>query len=191
MATTQLFVELLINGFGVVVWLVFLFGLVFNLPLDAILFPNTALVFPAVLAIAYVLGIVIDRAGRGLFRPLDFRNRDEVFGISPDPPAYDRELYIWDNSQPLKDHAIYIRSRLRVCRSWVINFALIATFSLGWSWKVKMLALSKALVFSILCLLFSFVTFLVWKKLSKDYYQNIKSSYEFLRRNEGVNSRTA
>jgi hypothetical protein len=98
-------------------------------------------------------------------------------GSGTTPSAGDKERFILTNSEELNFQIKYNRSRLRICRSWVINFFLIAVASAVWAYTWKPSAL---VLLPLLSLFLASISFLAWFKLSKDYYTNIQASYTYL-----------
>ena len=88
-----------------------------------------------------------------------------------------KERYILTNSEELSAQITYNRSRLRVCRSWIINFLLIAISSGIWGFSIS---LSQYILFPLTCIILAIVTFSVWIKLAEDYYENIEQTFAFL-----------
>ncbi len=180
MTTPQLFVELLIIGVGVAIWLVLLissiFGYHFYFTIQKVNIPFLT----AIVGVAYVLGIVIDRIAYSLFYFIEKRNKIKVFGKSPDPNLGDRERYILVNSEALRQQIIYNRSRIRICRSWILNYGLIGIFFTTWSIRTKPFAFYKSVVILLLITMFCLLSMIVFHRLSRDHYNNIKASYEFL-----------
>lgn len=183
MATTQLFVELLVIGIGVAIWLGFLLASLFRVQRGSP-FPDLgAANLTALLGTAYVLGILVDRAAYSAFRPMERRHRNRVFGETPKPSVDDRERFILVNSSSLREQILYNRSRLRICRSWILNFALISVFSSVWAiqqaaWDVILIAAGALL----LCLMAAYTA----NRLARDHYNNIRHSYEFLQQEKNA-----
>jgi hypothetical protein len=178
MSTTALFVELLVIGLGVTIWLALLIAAVFGYTFSNFASNVSIFALAPIFGIAYLLGIIIDRIAYELFSGLENRIRNRIIVVSGSSPTTQaQERFILTNSELLRDQIIYNRSRLRICRSWVINFILIAFSSAIWSYVTK---LYNAFILSLLGVIFALVTFWVWRKLSEDYYYNIKASYEYL-----------
>ena len=177
MSTTQLFAELLVIGIGALIWIAILIAGVSQLSFQNISTNANIFTLAPIVGVAYVLGIIVDRISYGLFRKLEERTRNKIIEPNTSPSADDRERYILTNSEELSIQITYNRSRLRVCRSWIINFSLIAAASAIWGDASK---LKTPILLPILSLSLAVITFLVWLKLSKDYYINIQASYEFL-----------
>ncbi len=137
MATTAVFAEMLVAGIEAVVWIVLL-ALAIAQPCEADIHRLAqlkdwvALIAAVLLAIAYGLGIVIDRLSDSLF--------DTVFKAyerrgSPKPSPDEDEgmveaqivrlrLQVLARNDKVTDFIEYIRSRLRVVRSTTFNLAL-------------------------------------------------------------------
>jgi len=177
MATTQLFIELLIIGIGVATWLACLVAAILGYaPKDALLTLDRPFL-AAFLGIAYVLGIIVDRAAYSLFKPIERQRRDEVFGQNQKPAVDDRERLILVRSSPLRDQIIYNRSRLRICRSWILNFFLIAASAGIWAIQQRAWSIASIALASIVMGVFAAFTA---NTLVRDHYINIRSSYDFL-----------
>jgi len=186
MTTTQLFAELLVIGIGGVLWLALavaaIFGYLFNKGVPHI----EPLFLVALGGIAYHLGIVIDRFAYSMFSIFEKKNQASVLGKSGLPAARAIEKYILLNSDKLASQILYNRSRLRVCRAWILNFALITLAFIVWDLRVSALSLSQSFAIAtlgiVLCLLTAWTTL----TLSRDHYQNIMESYEFLMSGSGA-----
>lgn len=181
MTTTHLIVELLIIGFGAVVWLVLLAASIFNYTFQNILPNINSAILPPIIGISYVLGVIIDRIAYSLFARLDRKNKDKIITSDNWPEIYFIERHVINNSEAFKNQILYNRSRLRICRSWIINFTLIAITFAIWAYKVINLVPIVILIFSLLCISLSVLTFFVWYKLSEDHYKNLKESYGYLK----------
>lgn len=182
MATTLLFVELLVIGLGAALWSALLLGSVVGLPqnVPSALIGNPA-VIAALLAVSYVLGIIVDRAAYSIFRRIEDSVRRKVLGNDQNPSIEDRESSVLLVTSPLRDQIVYNRSRLRICRSWILNFALIGIFS--GIWVVRQGQWTNAVV-SIAGFVLSVLAAGAAWSLAKDHYRNIGHSYEFLERNK-------
>lgn len=137
----------------------------------------------ALLSVAYVVGIVVDRLTWTAFHFVENYHRNQVFEDDQEPSVEDRETFVLVTSQPLREQIVYNRSRLRICRSWVLNFALMAVFS--GIWAIQQTAWSiAAIAFSGLTL--SCLAAYVAHSLARDYYTNIRQSYNFLMKNKNL-----
>jgi hypothetical protein len=128
MSTTNLFVELLVIGSGVFVWIALLILAVVGLDLLP-LTQSVALIsaIPA-LSLVYVLGIVWDRISDALFGRIwgDGLRQAQFSSVGE---YYNARRLILTESVALSELLEYGRSRLRICRGWTLNAPLIG-FSL-------------------------------------------------------------
>jgi hypothetical protein len=123
MSTTNLFVELIVIGIGAAFWVVFVILSIFNytwVPFDKLM--SLPAIVPG-LSVIYVLGIVVDRLADWVFHFRAeslclkwFRSLEEY---------YTARTLIYTRSESLRELFEYSRSRLRICRGWVINCILI------------------------------------------------------------------
>lgn len=125
MNTTNLFVELIVIGVGAAAWILMLVLAIFgrnSVPTDSAL--SAAALVPS-LSIVYLLGILTDRAGDALFEKAWVpRLRAPLF---PDEADYHRaKTDFMLSSDRLAQLLEYGRSRMRICRGWVVNATLAA-----------------------------------------------------------------
>ncbi|MFE9769577.1 hypothetical protein ACFYPC_34515 [Streptomyces sp. NPDC005808] len=137
-AATAMFVEVLVVGIG------FLTGL--GILATAIAGPDntrrlapvaaTPLAAGAALAFAYALGILIDRAADTALAPARRRLRMQSF---PTSSAYAQAQLKLAEIPAWAARADYARSRLRVCRGWILDSALLtlATDLALWRYPVE------------------------------------------------------
>ncbi|TYA97872.1 hypothetical protein [Seonamhaeicola marinus] len=183
MTTTQVFIELLITGFGTLAWIILIIlginGFDFSFLLQEEM--PSILLLP-ITGLAYILGIIVDRIGFQIFKKKERKNIKKIFSEEDNNDSIKlKVVYIIQKSDHLKSAIDYNRSRLRLARSWIINFLMI-TVSLLLYCLVNLD--KRPIVFlslSIFSLIFCFLSFYTWSKLSSDYYKNIKSSYESLK----------
>jgi hypothetical protein len=175
MATTQLFVELLVIGMGVVAWMGVFAAAVFRCTLYPPAAAGTGELLAAV-AMAYVLGIMMDRIarelwGRFLFRPRRLHRT----------PTHDVERVICNKSERLWNTCVYNRSRLRICRAWTLNFALLAIAYAVWNARVNEhpweLSVGVILAALVLCVLAAWATV----RLNRDYYKQLEGVFPLVR----------
>jgi hypothetical protein len=178
MSTTQLFAELLVSGTGVVIWLAFLLAWGFQISFRELTSDASIFTLAPIVAIAYVFGIILDRMGYSIFRGSERRFRNRVVGSQESPHIKDKELYVLTNSKELGLQINYNRSRLRICRSWIINFILIAISSALWGYSSNP---STAFYLPVAIFLLGLATFFVWSRLVVDHYRNIQTSYNYLK----------
>lgn len=189
MNTTTLFVELLIIGIGTAFWLgLFIAGILkkkITLPGDG----NRLL---PLVALVYVLGIVTDRPIRDFFIPMvETKANAEVFtsekikrikAIAPfieeNNLTMELEKYIRSHSDPLAAKIDYNRSRLRICRSWVLHFLLIGPVFLFWNARVKAVSRRAALAIAVVTLCLSGLTLRTTWLLARDHQRDLAESFE-------------
>ncbi len=177
MTTTHLFVELLVVGFGTLVWIGLLGAALFGydpLGLSGNLF-SLATLFP-LLTFAYVLGIVTDRVADQVFDRWDRRHLDQAFGSDLDAYLEGRRIMAL-HGKVLWDHLEYGRSRLRICRGWVLNGAcLLVSFDI-FLWKAATapaLSGGQILISNVALVLFVILCAACWWKLNLTEYKKIR-----------------
>ena len=175
MPTTQLFVELLVIGMGVVAWIVLFVAAAFGWPLS----PQPAALgageLAAMTAMAYVLGIMMDRIARALWGAFLFRPNH-----IGETPTNDAERMICCKSERLWNTCAYNRSRFRICRAWTLNFALLAITYAVWNARVQthpwQHSAAIVVVALALCALGAWATV----RLNRDYYIQIAGVFPLL-----------
>lgn len=183
MKTTAIFAELLIVGLQAIVWLIFA-GLVFFevSTIDTTLFDTlkswAALITIFVLSLSYVIGIIIDRVADSLFSHVDNKLREKYL-VKSNQSVADMRLYIMSKNEGVTDFLDYVRSRLRLARSTVLNVILIMFFIALWYFTS-----SKSN--SIIMFLLSFgiplltLTIFTWFRISKTYYKRLVQAFDLL-----------
>ncbi|MCB1057329.1 MAG: hypothetical protein KDD11_17655, partial [Acidobacteria bacterium] len=133
MTTTHLFAELLVIGFGSLVWLAVLGASLFGWDLSQVS-KDISLweVLLPVLSLVYVLGILTDRVADWLFDRLDLRYRARYFAGDTDRFYEARRLLVYYGDL-LWSHLEYGRSRMRICRGSALN-ALVFLISINIAW---------------------------------------------------------
>ncbi|MBX2803959.1 MAG: hypothetical protein KTR31_40155 [Myxococcales bacterium] len=130
MSTTSLFAEILIIGAGAAlaacVWIWTILG---GGPLPS-LGEDAGAVGLAALPFVYFLGVLVDRWGDVLFTPVDALLGRRVYraaSVAAFHAVYfpDHRL-VREESGPLSAVLDYAKSRIRICRGWVVNSALLA-----------------------------------------------------------------
>jgi hypothetical protein len=181
MKTTNLFVELVIIGIGAFTWVFLLILTLFDynwIPKTQSF--NIVATIP-LLSIIYLLGIISDRVSDFLIGKLQgdalrkkaFHNNDEYYN------AYS---LIFTRSDQLSDLHNYGRSRLRICRGWILNAILIAISLNLFTWiRVKNCCLRYELSVFGSAFLFALAIFAwwAWRKLSIAEYEKIKMQEKY------------
>lgn len=123
-AATAMFVEVLVVGIGFLTGLGILTAAIAGPDNTRKLAPvgGTPLAAGAALAFAYALGILIDRAADTALAPARRRLRAQSF---PTSAAYAQARLKLAETPALTARADYARSRLRICRGWVLNSILL------------------------------------------------------------------
>ncbi len=182
MATTNLFVELLVIGIGAGCWVGLLvlaaFGFEFTQsePLNA--YP----VLVSLLAIVYLLGIISDRMADVVFdKCFSGPLRSRFFNQKRE--YQDARRLVFDSSDRLADMHEYGRTRIRICRGWSLNAVLIAvclnvflqTRCAETEWFLDATRWGTAG-----CLLLSLACWWSWRLLCMTEYLKIRENAEFL-----------
>ncbi|NJN87539.1 MAG: hypothetical protein HC881_16045 [Leptolyngbyaceae cyanobacterium SL_7_1] len=182
MSTTELFVELIIIGMGAAIWLFLLIASIFGVAwVDA----DKLLSLPALiplLSVIYVLGIVIDRVADTLFERVWGRRLLRNYYENQDRFHEDRRI-LYLQGERLANLLEYGRSRLRICRGWVLNSVLIL-LSLNlftWTSIAEPLRVQVAIVGSLFCLGLIYGTWFSWYKLTLNDFRRVKEQAIFLR----------
>jgi hypothetical protein len=187
MNTTNLFVELVVIGTGVSLWVLMLAGSAFGyawIPADS---PWMAVFALPALAVTYVLGIVWDRIADLLFERVwaerllaaHFQSRDDY---------YNARRLILLKAPPLSELLEYGRSRLRICRGWTLNSAMlgISLNLLLWTrypdgqdaWALSLLGTMAATTLAI-------GAWFAWRNLSAAEYRKIRDQSVYLLAEQG------
>lgn len=189
MNTTNVFIELVVIGFhaliGIALIVLALVGYQ-NLDVEKLLTINLA--FP-VLAIAYILGILVDRMADRVFIAQDYKMRPA--DSETDLPSFlTMRYYILHKSSNIYAQLEYIRSRLRIARAAVFNFILATIAALlfvllqfGKSFTVLNLVMLCAGILIIGAIL-TFASYQSWMGLVKSYSISTIRAYALLRDEE-------
>ena len=184
MNTTNLFVELIVIGAGVFIWVVLLVFSFVGFNLESI--DNTLLLGSAipVMALIYVSGIISDRFADNIFGKLwGDALRTRYFNSNGD--YYNARRNILTNSESLSELLEYGRSRLRICRGWSINALLIGLALNLFIWRqgeTLPQAFEISLIGTCVCLALSIGSWYSWRNLTEVEYRKIKDQSEYLSR---------
>ena len=183
MATTNLFVELLVIGVGAALWAGLLIASAFGIEWTQAEFLQQYPVLMALLALVYLFGIVSDRLADFVFDKLfSAPIRAKYFAEKRD--YQDARRLVFSESSRLADMHEYGRTRIRICRGWALNAALIAV-----CWNVYLTAQCQhqpwfgaasqwgTLGWLSLC----FASWWSWRMLCTTEYLKIREHAEFLR----------
>ena len=179
MGTTQLFVELLVIGLGAVIWVSLLADIVAGGQIRfGDLWMDKGLLLPLV-ATAYALGLVLDRLVWSIFAPMERRCECECLRSLPEP-RHRLERAVAKGDEASANDLKYNRSRLRICRAWTVNGALITIAFVVWGEMEHKLTHAQSVAAGLGGTAFFVCSFWALRKLMIDYYRNLRSSYEFL-----------
>jgi hypothetical protein len=176
MPTTQLFVELLVIGFGAIAWLLLLVAAALGWqPAQFPLHLGGEVIVP-LSALSYVLGILLDRGAREVFSRILTHPPAPAKDVSPDTA----EHFICHKSEQLWTRCLYNRSRFRICRAWTLNFLLIAFAYCAWNARVGAQSWRDSAAIVALALL-GFL-FAAWATvfLNRDYHTEVGKVFRFL-----------
>lgn len=127
MTTTHLFVELLVIGFGALAWVVILAAAIFGYDLTSLKdsFFSLGTLFP-ILSLVYVFGILTDRVADWIFERIwGKRHLQKVYEDGGKKLYYQHRRLLVIEGPELWHFIEYGRSRLRICRGWTLNSALL------------------------------------------------------------------
>jgi uncharacterized membrane protein YciS (DUF1049 family) len=193
MNVTALFVELLVVGIGTATWLALFLAAILNYKFDTMILTDNKVLIGTLIAIVYVLGIVMDRLIRGIFKYtvealakwIVFKDKiNHIKNIAPDINTENLDMefekVIRSHSQPLASKIDYNRSRFRICRAWVFHFILIGISFMCWNARVHVLPLTTALWLLGLDFLFLVLTWRATRLLAEDHQKDLLESFEIV-----------
>ncbi len=194
MNVTALFVELLMVGIGTATWLALFFAAILNYRFDTMVLTDNKALIGTLVAVVYVLGIVMDRLIRGMFTStLEARAQKRVFDeekvkhIKALAPYIDErnlsmeiEKLIRAHSQSLASKIDYNRSRLRICRAWVLHFLLIGISFVCWNERVHLLPWATTIWLIGADTLFLILTWRATCLLAEDHQKDLIESFEIV-----------
>lgn len=194
MNVTALFVELLVIGMGTATWLALFLAAILGYRFDTNLLQENPALIGTLTAIVYVLGIVVDRLVRDLFMPtLEAKARRAVFtadriaqikAIAPDIDesnlSMEMEKFIRANSESLAHKIDYNRSRLRICRAWILHFALIGVGFTWWNYRVQLVDAPTQVWLLSGDVLLMVLTWRVAYLLAMDHHRDLVESFQIV-----------
>jgi hypothetical protein len=180
--TTQLFAELVVIGIGAGCWLSLFLAAAFRYRFDQGLPKLGSALLVAFVGIAYVLGIVVDRLAYTLLKPVEKARAQKILAAAGLPEAETVERYIHVRSGVLGKQIQYNRSRLRICRAWVLNAVLILLGLIVWNPRIsRMTAGPYLFLLGIGIVAAPLLAWTTWT-LSQDHCNNLRDSYLFLQK---------
>ena len=198
LATTELFVELLVIGLSSLYPIALLTVAVFGITPDDLkaIAGWEGAVLVATLALAYLSGVVIDRIADSAFEKWDTRLSSEAKGVVQIPPAVaaasgdpseaEMRLVVWGGPEAVINYFLYARSRRRLSRATVIvGFATALTssglFVLQWLVTgaiTTSLLPAKLLIASVAVgLLLALGALYSWRKTGQMYHEHLRRAY--------------
>ena len=194
MNVTALFVELLVIGMGTATWLALFLAAILGYRFDTNLLQENPALIGTLTAIVYVLGIIVDRLVRDLFMPtLEAKARRAVFtperighirAIAPDIDegnlSMEMEKFIRANSESLASKIDYNRSRLRICRAWILHFALIGVGFTWWNYRVQLVDAATHVWLLSGDVLLMILTWRVAYLLARDHHNDLIESFQIV-----------
>ncbi|MGH2750778.1 MAG: hypothetical protein ACRDK3_07895 [Actinomycetota bacterium] len=185
MSTTSLFVELIVIGVGAAGWLGLTILAVFGykwVNVDSL--GSLPLLVP-LLSITYLLGIVVDRAADRMF---DRQAQRQLRRSFENRQAYEKARILAAAKSPLLDLMEYNRSRLRICRGWIVNCAAlgISLNAFVWSQLPEELPRARISVASTLIVLgLGLGALHAWYRLCSNAYESLAMQAEMLTNSSG------
>lgn len=182
MATTAIFAELLVVGLQVLAWLTIV---VLGVAKKEAVIPAglgdwSTLITLLIVALAYVLGVLMDRISDSVFKLIEH----EPVQKEGDPPVSVKRLTVASRSEPVSRFLEYVRSRLRIARATSLNLALTTLAVAFWlarknhgPWRVVVALVLGAIAASI--------ALWVARRISKTYYERLTEAYELLLEKQG------
>lgn len=194
MNVTALFVELLMVGIGTATWLALFLAAILGYRFDTVILTDNKALIGTLVAVVYVLGIVMDRLIRGLFTStVEARAKQRVFTeerirhVKTLAPHLDEhnlsmelEKFIRAHSQSLAGKVDYNRSRLRICRAWVLHFLLIGFSFVCWNARVDALPWTTTGWLLGVDILFLWLTWRATCLLAEDHQKDLIESFEIV-----------
>ncbi len=181
-------------GIGTATWLALFVAGLFEYKFDANLFLENPALIGTLVAIVYVLGVIVDRVIRGIFMPT-FEQKAErgifskaiinhILKIAPyireDNLSMELEKFIRTKSDALASKIDYNRSRLRICRAWVVHFVLIAASLTWWHFRVSIVGLDTYLWLVGIDILFLVLTWRTTFLLTRDHQKDLEESFRIV-----------
>lgn len=183
MKTTDLFVELVIIGFGFLGWLLILLFIFFDISFLEILSHVNFFSSIPILIFVYVIGILFDRATDTIFRC--FWGDNLRFCHFKDCNDFYNAYYNINIHAPIfLEKLEYSRSRIRILRSWFLHFIAIGVTGLIFIWlrlNNSSPQIKLSIVLAFFSVLFSFLTWLCWRRLEYNYCLKIKHQAKIIK----------
>ncbi|MBN8580812.1 MAG: hypothetical protein J0L96_09080 [Anaerolineae bacterium] len=179
MATTVVFVEILIIGLQALIWFVLFFIALVDLSWISL---NTFkgwenLTTLLILAFSYTLGIIVDRIADTLFSPLDNKICGNAI-TNKTVPVWKMRLFIMTQDNGITKYLEYIRSRLRIARSTTLNIALIIISFIVNNINGLFGQFNWITVFGVFVgIAVVTLSFFSWRSMTRNYYERLSQAY--------------
>lgn len=173
-SVTALFAEVLVVGIGATLASAgFMFCALDEHVISRVLQADTGFLLACGLTLSYAVGIVLDRAADLLLKPLSDKYKHDHF---PNPRDYAIAREHISTVPYFLARTEYARSRMRVCRGWVVNGALLTLAVDGNLMRHgdKLNVATLMTVVTILGIALTAGSFFSWKSIVKSSYQQIK-----------------
>jgi hypothetical protein len=171
--STALFVELVVIGTGGLLAGAVMFDAVAGTHLVADSRDSSTAATAALVALAYAVGVVLDRVADAAGEPLSRRWRRRSFPDASDDQDYERALLQVLSTPAYERRLAYGRSRLRVCRGGVLDGLLLIVAVLVQAvagphggWRLLASEVGFAAIFVVACLF-------AWKRLAQAQYEHV------------------
>ena len=177
MNTTAVFAEHVVGGIQTLIWVGLVFASYVPQGSAAVLSKAPAVTVVVLLALAYSIGVVLDRVwdwlmDKVLARGIKDKAKSLAMG-SLTPIDRQRQAVFAADPKTAAEFVEYIRSRMRVARASSFNFLFIAASSVVYVLRCERaeckigLAVTLGAVFGMLCV----VSYFAFRKLMKTYYK--------------------
>lgn len=167
-----MFLELLVAGFGALIWLSFIVVIIFGPdPLSYLLRSdnlNGAMILTMVVGAAYVLGIIVDRTYLPFWKHVDKRHRKRV-GLKLNEYYKAQIVIAMRGNDRLNDLLSFYTSRIRILRASMVNFLVSAFLGLWAFWPNK---LTPWFIF-VVALSTSILSYIALDQLARKYYDKV------------------
>lgn len=174
MKTTNLFVELIVIGVGFSLGVLLLFlGLSSYGPqdLENLLKINDSVLITCLLSVIYSLGIVVDRCADSL--SICFVNKIRSRFYQERKGVLEDKFLILEKGDYLIDLIEYNRSRMRICRGWILNLLLLIPSTNIFMVSLHISQFSSYLLINLASLILLMGFSFSWYKLTWSEYEKL------------------
>ncbi len=176
MKTTSLFVELIVIGIGAAFGAVLLLTAICDPGLTIVgkINESNNLLLTAVgIAVIYPIGIIIDRLADRLMKRPSRHIREKIFA-GERAEVLEGLVDIYTNNSPLVDMIEYGRSRMRICRGWLVNIPLILIGGITFLTISQKATTLHIFFFVLLALILTGGFYYAWYNLTFKGYEKIR-----------------